>query len=64
MLSALERRGPDDQGSWVSGSLALGQRRLSIIDLSSAGHQPMSDAELSLVFFVCIYNYPELCQVL
>lgn len=64
MLSALERRGPDDQGSWVSGSLALGQRRLSIIDLSSAGHQPMIDAELSLVFNGCIYNYPELRQEL
>lgn len=64
MLNALARRGPDDEGRWFSGSLALGQRRLSVIDLSSAGHQPMVDAELSLVFNGCIYNYPELRQKL
>ena len=50
MLPALQRRGPDDAGIWQSGSVALGHRRLSIIDLSSRSHQPMVDAELSLVF--------------
>ncbi|MBD3766862.1 MAG: N-acetylglutaminylglutamine amidotransferase [Gammaproteobacteria bacterium] len=64
MLDKLARRGPDDEGIWVLGSVALGQRRLSIIDLSSAGHQPMLDGELSLVFNGCIYNYPELRQQL
>ena len=64
MLNKLARRGPDDEGVWAQGSVAFGQRRLSIIDLSSAGHQPMLDAELSLVFNGCIYNYPELRQQL
>lgn len=64
MLDKLARRGPDDEGIWAQGSVALGQRRLSIIDLSSAGHQPMLDGELSLVFNGCIYNYPELRQQL
>jgi asparagine synthase (glutamine-hydrolysing) len=64
MLDKLARRGPDDEGVWAQGSVAFGQRRLSIIDLSSAGHQPMLDAELSLVFNGCIYNYPELRQQL
>jgi asparagine synthase (glutamine-hydrolysing) len=64
MLDKLARRGPDDEGVWTQGSVAFGQRRLSIIDLSSAGHQPMLDAELSLVFNGCIYNYPELRQQL
>ena len=60
MLPALQRRGPDDAGIWQSGSVALGHRRLSIIDLSSRSHQPMVDAELSLVFNGAIYNYREL----
>ena len=60
MLPALERRGPDDAGSWHGGNIALGHRRLSIIDLSNRSHQPMVDAELSLVFNGAIYNYREL----
>ncbi len=64
MLDKLARRGPDDEGIWAQGSVAFGQRRLSIIDLSSAGHQPMLNGELSLVFNGCIYNYPELRQQL
>src|SRR5215203_2488697 len=46
MTDALAHRGPDGEGIWVDPSvgLALGNRRLSIIDLSSAGHQPMSSA--------------------
>jgi asparagine synthase (glutamine-hydrolysing) len=64
MLDKLARRGPDDEGVWAQGSVSMGQRRLSIIDLSSAGHQPMLDGELSLVFNGCIYNYSELRQQL
>jgi asparagine synthase (glutamine-hydrolysing) len=44
MAKAIEHRGPDDEGSWCNAGagLAFGHRRLSIVDLSAAGHQPMS----------------------
>ncbi|WP_024850716.1 N-acetylglutaminylglutamine amidotransferase [Hydrogenovibrio kuenenii] len=64
MLKALEKRGPDDGGSWIQNHVGLGHRRLSIIDLSDAGHQPMLDEELSLVFNGCIYNYQTLRETL
>ena len=61
---AMTHRGPDDFGEWWSadGCVGLGQRRLSIIDLSPAGHQPMLDArgELCVVFNGEIYNYADL----
>ena len=61
---ALSHRGPDDAGEWWSpdGRVGLAHRRLAIIDLSSAGHQPMSDAfgDLSIVFNGEIYNFSEL----
>ncbi|MDG4811832.1 N-acetylglutaminylglutamine amidotransferase [Hydrogenovibrio sp. 3SP14C1] len=60
MLAELEKRGPDDGGTWVQNHVGLGHRRLSIIDLSEAGHQPMLDDEISLVFNGCIYNYEAL----
>ncbi|WP_373019060.1 N-acetylglutaminylglutamine amidotransferase [Thiomicrorhabdus sp.] len=60
MLAALEKRGPDDGGSWVQDHVGLGHRRLSIIDLTAGGHQPMRDQSLSLVFNGCIYNYQTL----
>jgi asparagine synthase (glutamine-hydrolysing) len=62
MSDRLKRRGPDGCGAWQRGPLALAHRRLTIIDLSRAGEQPMIDAELglSLVFNGCIYNYLEL----
>ena len=60
MLPLLERRGPDAGGVWANAGVALGHRRLSIIDLSTASAQPMLDAELSLVFNGAIYNYREL----
>jgi len=68
-LCALERctaaqaaRGPDGAGTWAQGPVGLGHRRLSIIDLSPAGAQPMVDAALGLTvaFNGCIYNYREL----
>src|ERR1700678_3388855 len=60
--AALAPRGPDGSGIWARGPVALGHRRLSIIDLSAAGSQPMVDAELglSVVFNGCIYNYRDL----
>jgi asparagine synthase (glutamine-hydrolysing) len=61
MTRTLVHRGPDDQGSYVSGPLGLGFRRLSIIDLGG-GHQPMSDPEETVwvVFNGEIYNFREL----
>ena len=61
MATAIAHRGPDDEGFYVSGSLGLGFRRLSIIDLAG-GHQPMSDREGSIwvVFNGEIYNFKEL----
>ncbi len=62
MVEALVPRGPDGQGSWSSGRVAFGHRRLSVIDLSPCGAQPMVDNELGLtaVFNGCIYDYREL----
>ncbi|MET0424529.1 MAG: N-acetylglutaminylglutamine amidotransferase [Actinoplanes sp.] len=62
MLPCLESRGPDGEGFWHRGPVALGHRRLKIIDLSEAGGQPMTDEELglTLVFNGCIYNYKQL----
>ena len=64
MLGALTHRGPDDRGSWHSPGkdVALGQTRLSIIDLSAAGHQPMfsADERYALVFNGEVYNHVEL----
>jgi asparagine synthase (glutamine-hydrolysing) len=62
MSERLARRGPDHSGSFSDGSVGLGHRRLSIIDLSEKSHQPMVDAELglALVFNGTIYNYREL----
>jgi len=62
MNEKLARRGPDDEGVFISGPMGFGHRRLSIIDLSDRSHQPMVDEELglSLVFNGTIYNYKEL----
>jgi asparagine synthase (glutamine-hydrolysing) len=62
MGGCMVHRGPDGSGVWSRGPVALAHRRLSIIDLSAAGSQPMVDSELglSLVFNGCIYNYQDL----
>ena len=66
MADAMARRGPDGSGLLVRGRVGFGHRRLSIIDLSENGAQPMIDPGLglSIVFNGCIYNYPELRQEL
>jgi asparagine synthase (glutamine-hydrolysing) len=66
MVEAVVPRGPDGQGAWSSGRVAFGHRRLSIIDLSPHGAQPMVDAELGLtaVFNGCIYDHQELREEL
>jgi asparagine synthase (glutamine-hydrolysing) len=62
MTGAMTSRGPDAEGVVAHGPVAFGHRRLSIIDLSARGAQPMVDSELALtlVFNGCIYNYKEL----
>jgi len=62
MKTQLAKRGPDSEGAWAGGPIALGHRRLSIIDLSDKAAQPMADADsgVALVFNGTIYNYPEL----
>ena len=48
MSSVLQHRGPDDHGIYVAGPVGLGHQRLSIIDTSTAGHQPMSNEDGSI----------------
>jgi asparagine synthase (glutamine-hydrolysing) len=65
MTSSLSHRGPDEEGIWIDGNVALGHRRLAIIDLST-GKQPMSneDGKIWIAFNGEIYNYKELRQQL
>ena len=64
MSRTLTHRGPDDQGAWADASagIALGHTRLSIIDLSACGHQPMHSAcgRFTIVYNGEIYNHAEL----
>lgn len=62
MTSMLVHRGPDDEGAYTDGPIALGHRRLSIIDLTAAAHQPMRsrDGRFVIIFNGEIYNYQEL----
>src|SRR4051812_21953996 len=68
MSDCMTHRGPDDSGAWESadGSVALSHRRLSIIDLSPLGHNPMQwgDGRLWITFNGEIYNFAELRQQL
>ncbi|MFI9547656.1 N-acetylglutaminylglutamine amidotransferase [Streptomyces sp. NPDC052016] len=66
MSDRLADRGPDGQGLWSQGAVALAHRRLKIIDLSEQGAQPMTDAqhEITGVFNGCVYNYKELREEL
>jgi asparagine synthase (glutamine-hydrolysing) len=68
MSAQIAHRGPDDYGTWSdpSAGVALGFRRLSIIDLSDAGHQPMSSEarRYTMIFNGEVYNYRELAKLL
>jgi len=66
MNAAMIPRGPDGNGAWQQGRIALAHRRLSIIDLSTHAAQPMVDSDLGLTvaFNGCIYNYKELREEL
>jgi asparagine synthase (glutamine-hydrolysing) len=61
-LDLLAHRGPDDRGVWAAKGVLLGHRRLSILDLSSSGHQPMIDPSSGavIIFNGEIYNHVEL----
>lgn len=62
MAERIAHRGPDAEGTFVDGPLAFGHRRLSIVDLSDSGNQPMfsHDKKLCIVFNGEIYNYIEI----
>lgn len=62
MTEVIRHRGPDDEGTYFSDPVAMGFRRLSILDMSPFGHQPMlsEDQQVVLVFNGEIYNYLEL----
>jgi asparagine synthase (glutamine-hydrolysing) len=66
MATSLAHRGPNDSGIYLDGSIGMGFRRLSILDLSEAGHQPMvsDDGQHVLVFNGEIFNYVELREEL
>lgn len=66
MMQLIKHRGPDDEGVFIEDIIGLGFVRLSIIDLSAAGHQPMitSDDKYVIVFNGEIYNYIELREEL
>ncbi len=61
MMDTLKLRGPDDAGVFLKNNVALGHRRLSIIDLAS-GHQPMTnvDGSIAIVYNGEVYNFPEI----
>lgn len=62
MTDAIAHRGPDGEGHWIEGNVGIGHRRLAIIDLSPAGHQPVitSDERYVLSYNGEIYNYREI----
>jgi len=62
MNDLVSHRGPDDEGVWsnISGNVCLGHRRLSILDLSTNGHQPMTKDGITIVFNGEIYNFEKL----
>ena len=65
-LDRIHHRGPDDDGVYTDADVALGFRRLSILDLSQAGHQPMrsADGRFWMLFNGEIYNYVEMAAEL
>jgi asparagine synthase (glutamine-hydrolysing) len=64
MTDRIRHRGPDDEGHYIDGNLGLGNRRLSIIDLSPAGHMPMSNEDQTVWISHNgeVYNYVELAR--
>src|SRR5690606_19431800 len=62
MTDAIAHRGPDSDGQWIEDNIGIGHRRLAIIELSAAGHQPMvsSDHRYVLSYNGELYNYQQL----
>lgn len=62
MSGAISHRGPDDSGVWADGPVGLGHRRLSILDLSPTGHQPMCNEskDVFIIYNGELYNHPDL----
>ncbi|MDB4979603.1 MAG: exosortase 1 system-associated amidotransferase 1 [Myxococcales bacterium] len=62
MTDSISHRGPDDQGQHIEGGLGIGMRRLSIVDLSPGGHQPLAneDESVVVVFNGELYNHRDL----
>ncbi len=64
MAGVLQHRGPDDQGFYLDNNVSLGHRRLSILDTSPKGHQPMQFENLVIVYNGEVYNFKELREEL
>ena len=64
MMTLTENRGPDAKGIFESENMTLGHNRLSIIDLSTAANQPLTDDNLTIIFNGEIYNYIEIKKFL
>ncbi len=66
MNDSIAHRGPDDAGFYIDENIALGHRRLAILDLSPAGHQPMHDADenLEIVFNGEVYNFLQIQKLI
>jgi asparagine synthase (glutamine-hydrolysing) len=66
MITMLRHRGPDDEGVWTDGRAGLAHARLSVIELSPAGHQPMASADETawITYNGEIYNFAEIRQEL
>jgi asparagine synthase (glutamine-hydrolysing) len=62
MTDALAHRGPDDRGTWCDDRVALGHRRLAVIDLTAAGHQPMANenGQIQITYNGELYNFLDL----
>ena len=66
MMDRIRHRGPDAEGKYIDDDIALGHRRLSIIDISSSGDQPIfnEDNSLVIIFNGEIYNYKDIREKL